>query len=103
MPPSLIYAAESSNIQDSWIEDLDCAHQRAYFGVSNTGWTSHDHAMEWLDHFDAETIEKARFGQDWRLLLVDGHSSHINLAFCEKAIAKNILICVYPLHTTHRL
>jgi hypothetical protein len=103
MAPALIYASESGHMQDTWIEDVDLTQQRAFFSVSSTGWTSNEHGMAWLERFQQETLERAKFGEEWRLLLLDGHSSHINLAFCQKALASNILVCVYPPHTTHRL
>ena len=38
-----------------------------------------------------------------RLLIVDGHSSYINLRFIDWANAHGILILILPPHATHRL
>ncbi|RPA96297.1 hypothetical protein L873DRAFT_1925421 [Choiromyces venosus 120613-1] len=38
-----------------------------------------------------------------RLLLFDGHSSHINAAFLEFCVSHNIIPYCLPPHTTHRL
>ena len=41
--------------------------------------------------------------RDRRLLIVDGHSSHVNLPFIEYADRNRILLAVFPPHSTHRL
>lgn len=53
--------------------------------------------------FDRHTKSKARLGRDYRLLLVDGHGSHMNMKFIEWCDQHNILLAVYPPHSTHRL
>jgi hypothetical protein len=37
------------------------------------------------------------------LLLVDGHSSHVNMAFIDFADKHWIIVMILPPHTTHRL
>jgi len=38
--------------------------------------------FSWLTTlFDVETKKKARNGRFWRLLILDGHGSHININF----------------------
>ena len=57
--------------------------------------------LKWLSKvFCPYTAGKSR---GTRLLLVDGHSSHVNLAFLEYAIANRIVVLVLPPHSTHRL
>jgi len=38
-----------------------------------------------------------------RLLILDGHRSHINFEFCQYAIDNNIELLCFPSHTTHLL
>ena len=58
--------------------------------------------LHWLKRvFDRNTSEKA--GRSRRLLIVDGHSSHINLKFIDYADRNRILLAVLPPHSTHRL
>jgi hypothetical protein len=57
--------------------------------------------MKWLEIFDRHTKEKA--GNSRRLLLVDGHSSHVNLRFIDYCDKNRILLVVLPPHSTHRL
>ena len=53
--------------------------------------------------FDKHTKAKARNSRDWRLLLLDGHGSHINVSFLNWCDKHRILVAVYPPHSTHRL
>src|SRR5205814_8590998 len=42
-------------------------------------------------------------GQRRRLLIVDGHSSHVNMAFLNKCDELRILVLILPPHSTHQL
>jgi hypothetical protein len=55
MPPALIYRSDSGDMQDSWLEDFDTTSQNAFFGLSQTGWTSNDHGLSWLSRFHEHT------------------------------------------------
>jgi hypothetical protein len=69
-----------------------------------TGWTNDELGFQWLTTvFDRYTKTKARNGRDWRLLLVDGHNSHLNIRFLNWCEQHRIIIMVYPPHLTHRL
>ena len=55
----------------------------AYFGVSSNGWSSDAFGLKWLVQvFDRHTCRLV--GNRRRLLIVDGHSSHVNMAFLNK-------------------
>lgn len=102
LPPSIIYQARTNNIQDSWLEDFN--NEEAYFTSSPTGWTNDSVGMSWLTGvFDRYTKGKARNGRDYRLLLVDGHGSHLNMPFLDWCDQHRIIVAVYPPHSTHRL
>jgi hypothetical protein len=100
LPPALIYAAKSGNLQDSWLQDFE-AENRCYFGASETGWTNNEFGLEWLRIFDKETKKKASRG--WRLLILDGHGSHVTMSFIEYCDKNRILLAVLPPHSTHAL
>jgi hypothetical protein len=53
--------------------------------------------------FDRNTKKKARHGKDWRLLIVDGHSSHLTNKFLDYCINRKIFVAVFPPHSTHTL
>lgn len=103
VPPALIYPAKNEAIMDSWLQDFDPEHDKCYFTSTETGWTNDQVAIEWVEKvFDRETKAKARNGRDWRLLILDGHGSHVTLGFIEYCIKRRILVDVLPPHTTHR-
>lgn len=60
--------------------------------------------MAWLKQvFNRCTKQKARQGRDYRLLIVDGHGSHLTKDFINYCYAQCILLAVYPPHSTHTL
>jgi hypothetical protein len=103
LPPSLIYQGESYDLQDTWLNEFDHSTQRAFFACSKNGWSDDTLGLDWLQHvFDRTTKEKIS-PRDRRLLIVDGHNSHVNLPFIEYADTNRILLAVFPPHSTHRL
>lgn len=102
LSPALIYMAKSGNIQDSWLQDFDPSEQRCFFAASESGWTNHELGYRWLvDVFDKETRSQASRG--WRLLILDGHGSHVNMKFIEYCDKNRILLAIFPAHSTHTL
>jgi hypothetical protein len=53
--------------------------------------------------FDRFSKSRARDGRDWRLLIMDGHGSHVNMKFLNWCAEHHIIVAVYPPHSTHRL
>ncbi|KAJ3514281.1 hypothetical protein NMY22_g14790 [Coprinellus aureogranulatus] len=70
-----------------------------FIGYSEKGWTHSEIGLDWLKLFDRQTSAKA--GDEWRLLLVDGHNSHYGYEFLKYAREHKILVLCYPAHTTH--
>jgi hypothetical protein len=104
LPPAIIFAGKTGNIQTTWVEDVELGQHQACFGSSPNGWTNDKLGLAWLKQvFDKHTKKKASNGREWRLLLVDGHGSHINMNFLDWCEKHHILVAVYPPHTTHRL
>ncbi|KJZ69051.1 hypothetical protein HIM_11562 [Hirsutella minnesotensis 3608] len=104
LPPFLIYQGKPGHVQDTWLTEFDPEHQSAFFTTSDTGWTNHELGKEWLvGVFDRFTKAKARNGRDYRLLITDGHSSHINMEFLDWCDQHRIIVAVFPPHSTHRL
>jgi hypothetical protein len=100
LPPALIYKGESHDLQDTWIEDL--GDEAAYFAASDNGWSCDDLGLQWLlKVFERHTRIKA--GRGKRLLIFDGHSSHVNLKFLDAADQLRIIVHIMPPHSTHRL
>ena len=101
LPPALIYKGETS-LQDTWLEDWEPKNE-AYFAVSLNGWSSNALGLHWLQTvFDRFTRQQTGL-KGRRLLIVDGHSSHVNLRFIETYDQLRILLLIIPPHFTHRL
>ena len=45
--PCLIYAGESGDLQEAWVTDLK-PDEKAYFGISSTGWSSDMIGLKYL-------------------------------------------------------
>ncbi|KAL1972161.1 hypothetical protein VTN31DRAFT_7380 [Thermomyces dupontii] len=80
-------------IQHSWIpEDID---DEIVIRVSPNGWTSTEIALEWLQHFDKHTAPRTRGSH--RLLILDGHASHLSLEFVQYCVDHHIVaLCLPP-------
>ena len=73
-----------------------------YFAASAKGWTNNDHRFEWLTKvFDPRTRETAQ-GRT-RLLICDGHDSHISAKFVAHCIENNICLFLLLPHSSHLL
>jgi hypothetical protein len=84
IPPGLIYESSSGNIQDSWVRSM-AKEDDVYVACSNSGWSNNNLALAWLrDVFDPAT--KAKAGRSWRLLIADGHGSHVTMEFIDYCI-----------------
>ena len=65
------------------------------------GWTDNDTALEWLEHLERHTIPRTK--GLYRLLVVDGHDSHINIKFDEYCRDHHIVPLCLPAHSSHLL
>ncbi|KAF2839983.1 DDE-domain-containing protein [Patellaria atrata CBS 101060] len=93
-----------TNIQDVWLQDYKLKEHNVSFASSPTCWTNNHLGMEWLTNvFEPQTKAKARQARDWRLLLVDGHGSHLTLPFVDYCIKHRIILANFPPHSTHKL
>jgi hypothetical protein len=60
--------------------------------------------LAWLEQvYDRCTKKKAQYGRDWRLLIVDGHGSHLTMNFINYCDEHRILLAIMPPHSTHTL
>ena len=71
----------------------------AYLGRSESGWMDSELFYGWLSEHFARSIPPARPV----VLLLDGHSSHINLEAAKFAVKNGILLYCLPPHTKHAL
>ncbi|KAI1674800.1 DDE-1 multi-domain protein [Pyrenophora tritici-repentis] len=101
LPPALIYAAKKGAIRLSWVEDIKAGEHEVFVSSSPTGWSNDDVGLAWLEQvFDRYT--KQRSGR-WRLLILDGHGSHLTMEFIKYCDRHRILLIILPPHSTHTL
>ena len=92
----IIFRAENLNFQ--WIPASIAGDWR--FACNSKGWTSNEHGLDWLRHcFEPETREKANGA--YRLLICDGHDSHITGELIAHCMDNNIILMILPPHTSH--
>jgi len=93
--PLYIYKGEAHLMGNHDYEERDLAS----FAISKTGWTNDSLEFLWLK----EVFEpKTRSGRD-RLLIIDGHSSHLTVELIEFCFDHSIHILCFPRHSTHLL
>lgn len=86
-------------LQQSWIENDPLG---AFYSVSANGWTDNEIGVEWLRNvFDPQT--KHRHPGEPRLLILDGHGSHLTYYFVKYARENDIIILCFPAHATAML
>jgi hypothetical protein len=102
LPPSLIYQAAAGSIQSSWVEDIKAGEHLVHVTLSPSGWTNNDIGLAWLEQvFDRYTKAKAR--RSYRLLILDGHGSHVTMDFISYCDQNKILLAIFPPHSTRTL
>ena len=89
LPPLIIFKAD--NISGAWISTDTAANW--HWAASQEGWTTNRHGLEWL--------EKA--GGRQRLLICDGHDSHIAGNFIAHCMEHRITLLVILPHNSHLL
>jgi transposase len=98
LPPLGIF--KGKNVLQNWIPNE--VLEQWFFSANTKGWTSNLHGLEWLKRvFEPSTRTKAN-GQ-YRLLICDGHDSHISGSFIAHCLQNRIVLLILPPHTSHLL
>jgi DDE superfamily endonuclease len=66
------------------------------------GWKNNELGLTWLQRFHKDTQYKSGRSRR-RLLILNGHSSHVNMTFISLVDSFQILILILPPYSTHRL
>jgi len=99
IPPLVIF--KGKNVSSSWIPQK-ALNMKMHFSGSVNGWTNNEIGLYWLKNcFDPDTREKA--AGKTRLLLCDGHDSHISSEFVYYCIQNNIYLHLLIPHSSHLL
>jgi hypothetical protein len=104
LPASLIYETTSGDIQANWVQDFEPGKHNFFITTSPSGWSNDEIGLSWIEQvFERFTKPKVVNRKDWRLLILDGHSSHVNMAIISYTMRHGIVLCVLPSHSTHTL
>jgi DDE superfamily endonuclease len=71
------------------------------FSISKSGYTNDRLSFEWIKHFNSQT--KAMKKGKYRMLIMDGHGSHLTNEFINYCWTEDIVPFLLPAHTTHLL
>jgi hypothetical protein len=99
LPPWIIFNAKM--MQKAWRDTLRDPNARVC--LSENGWTDNYLGLKWFEeHFHPYTkITTGTLG--WRILVYDGHQSHITASVIRFCIKHRIALLCLPAHSTHIL
>ena len=83
LPPTLLYKGQSKDLQNTWVTKVT-NEDDVFFGTTENGQTNDEYGMKWLQEVFEQRTRPKRVTTKC-LLIVDGHSSHVNLRFIEQA------------------
>jgi hypothetical protein len=101
LPPALIYQG-IARIQSSWVDDLVAEQHKIFVSHLPSGWSNNEIGLAWL-HQVFERNMKAKAYCGWRLLILDGHSSHLMPGFIDFCDQNQIILAIFPPHSAHSL
>ena len=96
LSPWVIFKAKQ--LQRAWYQ----VFKEGEITISDNGWTDNSIGLAWLQkcfHLETELTRKG----EYRMLLVDGHASHITTQAIQFCIDKKIILLCLPAHLTHIL
>ena len=100
IPPMIIF--KGNRLCNSWWpNNVDATWK---FSCQPLGWTTNFHGVEWFRRcFEPATREKANDERLPRVLIFDGHDSHVSSSFLYHSLENNIHLLMLLAHTSHLL
>jgi hypothetical protein len=96
LTPWIIFKAKRQ--QAAWFEKLKEGH----IAITDNGWTDNELGLRWLkDCFNVQTKSSQR--GLYRMLVLDGHASHISTKAIDFCVENKIVLACLPPHSTHLL
>ena len=78
-------------MHNTWVEDIPESDDLVHVASTPSGWTNDEYGLAWLTNvFDRYTKDSAR--RKYRLLILDGHGSHVTMDFISYAVKKKIIL-----------
>ena len=99
--PSYLIGNGSTHIFD-WYKHVEAEDREVCWAVSPKGWMDNKIGYDWLTNV-YDPIPKAWCPGESRLLILDGHVSHVNYKFLRYCQQNNIVVFCLSLHSTHLL
>jgi len=97
LPPLIIFKGQLHQL--SWYESL---LPDWMVGVSENGWTTDELGLIWLKKLFGPFTEGRKVGR-YRLLILDGHRSHVTAEFDRYCTEHDIIVLCMPPHSSHLL
>ena len=97
LPPVIIF--KGKQYQQAWFEELPRDWR---FEVSLNGWTTDEIGLRWLEKTFIPATNSHTKGK-YRLLILDGHGSHLTPQFDQICAQNNIISICMPPHSSHLL
>jgi hypothetical protein len=97
LPPTIIFKGKLYN--QAWFDGLPGDWR---FEVSLNGWTTDEISLRWLEKLFIPATTSRTIGQ-YRLLVLDGHGSHLTPQFDQICLENKIIPVCMPAHSSHLL
>ena len=97
LPPQIILAGKKH--QSQWYSAIPKEYR---ISMSDNGWTNDDLGFEWLQEMFEKHTSHQTAGR-YRLLILDGHSSHATANFDHFCMERRIIPLYMPPHSSHLL
>jgi hypothetical protein len=98
LPPFIIVAGQYH--LSSWYRESSLPADWAIATIKN-GWTDNETGLVWLKHFNRHTSKRSNGA--YRILILDGHESHLSVAFEDFCKENKIITLCMPPHASHLL
>lgn len=101
MAPFIIFKGQSQDHMENGYQQ-DTLPDDYRIATSSNGWSNDALDYDWLHMFHVKAKNRIR-RKGWRLLLMDGHGSHLTFQFLSYCQQHQIIPFSFPPHTTHLL
>ena len=102
LPTLIIYKGATHYMGWHKFTGKDSEFKNFRFSYSPKGWTDRVLSLDWIENiFNLYTKDIAE--KDWRMLILDGHYSHVTIEFMEYCEEHQIALYCLPLHSMHIL
>ena len=96
LPPFLLVKGLVNT--STWYTETGIPHDWVVKPTPN-GWTNNETGLDWIKHFEKHTRQRTVGG--YRMIVLDGHESHLSLEFEAYCKDNNIITISLPSHSSH--